>query len=109
MLDSSSRIRVLLQPLAFGLAVVGVLCLVALSPAESQAEDGAWTCYVADRLPDAEGAADWGGSKKLAEGLNKIASHVSSGEILVLEVPIKKSPGFGDGSSGSPSVICVKG
>ena len=97
-----------LRPFVLGLtAAAFVFVGIQLVP-ESDAGEG-WTCYVTDRFPDMEDAATWKGSIKMAEGLNKVAGHVSSGEMLVLELPVTKGPTWGGSSSeGAPSVLCVK-
>ncbi len=91
-------------------AVVACSAL-AWSVNESRAGDGSWTCYVSDRFPDMEDAANWKGSVQVAAGLNKVASHVPAGAILVLELPVRKS-GWGNMggsySEGAPSVVCIK-
>jgi hypothetical protein len=98
-----------LRPFLLGaLVAFGAVFAIHLVP-ESQADAGSWTCYVADRFPDMDKAATWGGSIKAAEGLNKVASHTPAGEILVLELPVQKGPSFmGTGGDGAPSVVCVK-
>ena len=98
-----------LRPFLFGLALAAlVFAGIQLVP-ESSAGDGGWTCYVVDRFPDMDDAANWKGSVKITDGLNKVASHVPSGEMLVLELPVTKGPTFGGSSSeGAPSVLCVK-
>ena len=98
------------RPFVLGLLVAGCVALAVQFVPESKAGDGGWTCYVADRFPDMDEAATWKGSVQVAEGLNKVASHVSSGEILVLELPVKKGWGMmgGGGDAGAPSVVCVK-
>lgn len=98
-----------LRPFALGLAAAALLFVgIQLIP-ESSAGDGGWTCYVTDRFPDMDDAASWKGSIKMAEGLNQVAGHVQSGELLVLELPVTKGPTWGGSSSeGAPSVLCVK-
>ncbi len=94
---------------AFTLGVVLAVplgLLVAQSIPESRAGTGQWTCYVADRFPDMNEAAEWKGSKKITDGLNQVASDAPAGELLVLELSVSKA--FASGSSGAPSVLCVK-
>ena len=99
-----------LRPFLLGaLVAFGAVFAVQFVP-ESQAGDSAWTCYVADRFPDMDKAAEWAGSIEVAEGLNQVASHTPAGEILILELPVVKGWGImgGGGGSGAPSVVCVK-
>jgi hypothetical protein len=100
-----------LRPFLLGLLIAGCAALAFQTVPESRAEhQGGWTCYVADRFPDMEDAAKWKGSIKVAEGLNQVAAHVPSGQILVLELPVTKGWGMmgGGGGAGAPSVVCVK-
>ncbi|MCO4773493.1 MAG: hypothetical protein KDA24_25900 [Deltaproteobacteria bacterium] len=87
-------------------AAAGVGYFAGTSEAEA---DGGWNCYVTDRFPDMDKAAEWKGSIKMAEGLDQVAAHVPSGTMMVLELPVVKGwGGYGGNSQGAPSVLCVK-
>jgi len=99
-----------MRSFAVGLLVAGSLALAVHLVPEGQADDGTWACYVADRFPDMDEAAEWKGSIRVAQGLNKVASHAPTGQILVLELPVTRGWGVigGGGGQGAPSVVCVK-
>lgn len=92
-----------------GLLVAGSAALALQLVPAGHADEGGWTCYVADRFPDMQDAAAWKGSMRVAEGLNQVAAHVPKGEILVLELPVTRGWGVigGGGGQGAPSVVCV--
>ena len=100
-----------LRPIVLGALVAAAAAFALQTVPESHADDGQWVCYVADRFPEMDKAAEWKGSLKVSEGLNQVASHVQKGQILVLELPVKKGWGMmgGGGDAGAPSVVCVKG
>jgi hypothetical protein len=89
-----------------GLLLVGIALgcgASAVAPvAKSWAQpQGHWSCYVVDRFPDVQEAADWDGAANITKGLNKVATQVAPGTILAL-APESSSQG------SYPSVACVK-
>jgi hypothetical protein len=98
-----------LRIFVLGLLVAGLAFAGLQLVPESNAGDGGWTCYVTDRFPDMDDAASWKGSLKAAEGLNKVAGHAASGEMLVITLPVQTGPQWGGSNrEGAPSVLCVK-
>lgn len=81
--------------------------IVAVGFASSNAtaeESGEWKCYIGDRFPDMEDAAEWHGSRKMAEGLNQTATHAPRGEIVL--VPYHSKLGMSP-AMGTP-LVCIK-
>lgn len=73
--------------------VVGGLALFALGlglpslVSRASAGDGAWQCYVVDRMPDMKAAAEWRGAINYATGLNEVAAGAPTGTIITTTYP----------------------
>ena len=71
---------------------------------EAQAVDGAWACYVVDKFPNLEKAAEWRGAIDYADALSRLAPNAPEGKILVGTYPVG---GLAAGQGGAP-ILCVK-
>jgi hypothetical protein len=63
----------------------------------SAAPTAGWRCYVIDRFPDVQDAADWSGAAKVTQGMNQVAPATPAGTVITAYW-----------SSGTSSVVCVK-
>jgi hypothetical protein len=71
----------------------------------ARAGDGAWQCYVVDRMPDMKAASEWKGAINYATGLNEVAAQAAPGTIITTTYPA--GGGMYAASSGAP-ILCVK-
>ena len=86
-------------------AVLGTLASISTSfIATAQADDSSWQCYVVDRFPDTQAAADWRGAKNYTTALNTIAPNAATGTILNGDYPASN---WGNQTGNAP-ILCVK-
>lgn len=96
----------LLGAALFGAGLLAAGALPDLLVPEANAEEGgAWQCYVVDRFPKMDKAAEWTGAVNYTDALNRLAPHAEKGELLVATYPVG---GMGAGQGGAP-LLCVKG
>ena len=87
--------------LAFALSLVAALLIGLLArPYVARASDGAWTCYIADRMDRMDKAGTYGEGKMVAEGLNARAPSTPKGTV----VPVT----WGRGPNDTVGLVCVK-
>lgn len=92
--------------MAVGLLLLGIALGCGVSAVAPVAKSWAvpqsyWGCYVVDRFPDVQAAADWPEAREITTGLNKVAAHVATGTILALH-PKESHHG------AYPSLTCIK-
>jgi hypothetical protein len=63
----------------------------------SAVQNGAWRCFVIDRFPDVQDAADWKGARNMTDGMNQVATNAAAGTVISAYW-----------NSGTSSVVCVK-
>jgi|GEM_PF-1781471 len=96
-------------PFLAGVAIASAAAVGYFAGTTEAEAGGGWACYVTDRFPDMDKAAEWKGAVKMTEGLDQVAAHVASGTAMVLELPVVKGWGsYGGNSQGAPSVLCIK-
>jgi hypothetical protein len=89
--------------LGCGAAAVAPMATTSAYPDEegwSGANDGAWSCYAVDRFPDVDDARSWERAATIAQGLNRVATHVPKGTIVTMTP--KTSP-----QGSYASIACV--